>query len=115
MTINDYLHNNSIDEKTELTIVGTVKPRSIKNKASSLGMDFVLTDQRNELNCSFEGFTKGEFKEGETTLVKGYCPNLSNRLRLVITDYYTKHSMDTKEWEGKTNVARNAFGVQTYR
>lgn len=115
MTISDYLRNNQIDEKTELTIVGTIKPRSVRNKTTTLGKDFVLTDHRNDLSCSYEGFTKGEFREGETTLVKGYCPNMENRQKLVVKDYYTKHSMDTKEWESKTNVARNNYGVQSYR
>lgn len=62
MTIDDYLQNNSITDKTELTIVGTVKPRSVRMKATALGKDFVLTDHRNDINCSYEGFTKGEFK-----------------------------------------------------
>jgi|JI6StandDraft_1071083.scaffolds.fasta_scaffold11878_6 cytochrome c-type biogenesis protein CcmE len=62
MTITDYLNNRTITEKSELTIVGTIKPRSVRMSKTAMCKDFVLTDNRNELECTYNGMVKSEFK-----------------------------------------------------
>lgn len=51
MTIQDYVDMN-IDERTQYTIMGVIKPRSIK-LASGMGKKFVITDSVNELHCKY--------------------------------------------------------------
>lgn len=109
MTVSDYLANQTITEKSQLTIVGTIKPRSVRLSRTALCKDFVLTDARNELECTYNGMVKEEFKEGETTLVQGYCPDLQHKNRIIVKDYFTKHGMETKEWQSKENVSRRMY------
>lgn len=42
----------NIDEKTQYTIMGVIKPRSIK-LASGMNKKFTITDSVNELNCKY--------------------------------------------------------------
>ncbi len=51
MTIQDYIDLN-IDEHTQYTIMGVIKPRSIK-LASGMGKKFVITDSINDLHCKY--------------------------------------------------------------
>lgn len=55
MTIQDYI-DMTVDEKTQYTIMGIIKPRSIK-LASGISKKFTITDSVNELQCKFEGQT----------------------------------------------------------
>lgn len=55
MTIQDYVDMN-IDERTQYTIMGVIKPRSIK-LASGMSKKFVITDSVNELHCKYQGQT----------------------------------------------------------
>lgn len=73
ITIQDYL-DMAIDEKTQYTIMGVIKPRSVK-LASGLSKKFVITDSVNDLQCRYEGQTPTEVKEGDTAVVTAICPN----------------------------------------
>lgn len=55
MTIQDYI-DLTIDEKTQYTIMGVIKPRSIK-LASGMSKKFTITDSINELHCKYDGTT----------------------------------------------------------
>ena len=53
-----------------------------------------MTDFKEELDVVYKGLTKFEFKEGETLVMTAYCPDLTNRKKVVAIDYLTKHSME---------------------
>ena len=40
---------------------------------------FIMTDYAYDINCVFEGSLNVEFKEGETAIITGYCPNIANK------------------------------------
>lgn len=90
--------------------MGTIKPRSVRVSKTALGKEFVLTDNRNELECTYNGFAQSEFKEGEATIVQGFCPDLEHKNRIIVKNIITKHGMETKEWTEKSNVSRRAYG-----
>ena len=91
MSIEDYLSIN-INENTQYTITGLVKPKSIRI-STGLNKNFIITDTINDLKCRFEGFTTTELKEGDTAVITAYCPNTDNKHDLVVKDYLSKHSM----------------------
>ena len=40
---------------------------------------------------------KPEFKQGETTMAQGYCPDIRNKRRIIVEYFSTKHGTETKE------------------
>lgn len=55
MTIQDYV-DMAVDNKTQYTIMGVIKPRSIK-LVSGMNKKFIITDSVNELHCKYDGQT----------------------------------------------------------
>lgn len=60
-----------------------LKPRYFQyNKNRSVKLDgglnkrFTITDNTYDISCRYEGTTAAELKEGETTIITGYCPNV---------------------------------------
>lgn len=43
----------------------------------------MLTDFDNEVEVFYRGETKYEFKEGETMVLTAYCPDISNRNKVI--------------------------------
>lgn len=113
MTIQDYIDIN-IDEKTQYTIMGVIKPRSIK-LATGLNKRFTITDSVNDLNCKFEGGTNIEVKEGDTAVVTAICPNPEKKENIVVKTYLTKHSMEVTEWKTKNNVSSKSYGLEKFK
>lgn len=113
MTIQDYV-DMSIDEKTQYTIMGVIKPRSIK-LASGINKKFVITDSVNDLQCKYDGETPTEVKEGDTAIVTAICPNVLEKNSIVVKSYITKHSMELNEWKTKNNVSSKSYGLEKYK
>lgn len=55
MTIEDYLAQ-IVDEKTQYTIMGVIKPRSIR-LTGGMTKKFIITDSVNDIFCKYEGIT----------------------------------------------------------
>jgi len=74
---------------------------------------FKITDNMHELNCVFNGESKNEFREGELLVMESYCPNVTKKENIIIKDYLTKHSMETNEWEKKSAVDKQSYGIES--
>jgi hypothetical protein len=46
-----------------------------------------LTDYKNQLDFYYKGHMKFEFKEGETIVITGYCPDKSKKNQIVCVEY----------------------------
>jgi hypothetical protein len=55
---------------------------------------------------------KFEFKEGETIVVTGYCPDKAKKNQIVCVEYQTKHSMEINDWEDSSNKSRKNYGLK---
>jgi hypothetical protein len=42
-----------------------------------------------------------EFKEGETIVLTGYLPDITDKSKIICIEYMTKHSMEVNNWQGK--------------
>lgn len=72
---------------------------------------FIVTDFSEEIEVFYKGFAKFEFKEGETIVLTAYCPDLTNRKKVVAIDYLTKHSMEAQDWQSKSGKSRDNYGL----
>lgn len=52
-----------------------------------------MTDYKNSIDVLYNGLNKFEFKEGSTVVLTAYCPDPSDKSRIIAIDYMTKHSM----------------------
>lgn len=74
---------------------------------------FKITDNTYDISCSYNGFSKTEFREGELLVMESYCPNVSKKDNIVIKEYLTKHSMDSNEWDKKKAVDKKNYGLES--
>lgn len=112
MGISDYMDNDLLRESDIITVYGVLKSGSVKVKRGTQEIKFTLTDHKNSLEFYYKGHLKFEFKEGETIVVTGYCPDRSRPSQLVCVDYQTKHAMEVNDWQDSSNKSRNAFGLK---
>ena len=81
--------------------------------ARGLEKRFKITDNMYDVNCVFSGETKNEFREGELLVLESYCPNATNKQNIIVKDYLTKHSMESNEWDKKSAVDKQSYGVES--
>ena len=49
-----------------------------------------------------KGMARFEFKEGETIVLTGYLPDITDKSKIICIEYMTKHSMEVNNWQGKS-------------
>lgn len=76
-----------------------------------LNKRFTITDNTYDINCRYEGTTAAELKEGETTIITGYCPNVQSKENIIVNTYMTKHSMEKNDWDAKNKVSNKSYGL----
>ena len=74
---------------------------------------FKITDNAYDINCIYNGGSKNEFREGELLVMESYCPNMSKKENIVIKTYLTKHSMESNEWEKKSGINKQSYGLES--
>lgn len=114
MTIREYVHSTDVRENAVINLMGTVRPYSISYEPGTFKKKFTLTDSKYNLECTEEGISKFELSEGESIMLKGYCPDIKSKLRIVVKEYSTRHGMEVKEWVPKENISKKGYGIQAY-
>ncbi len=45
--------------------------------------------------------------------MESYCPNVARKENIIVKDYLTKHSMEANEWEKKSAVDKQSYGIES--
>eukprot|EP01017_Pseudomicrothorax_dubius_P032931 TRINITY_DN435_c0_g2_i2.p1 TRINITY_DN435_c0_g2~~TRINITY_DN435_c0_g2_i2.p1 ORF type:complete len:206 (-),score=30.05 TRINITY_DN435_c0_g2_i2:169-786(-) len=110
MQISDFYNNKYVKDNEVLKLMGIVKVGSVQIKRGSLELRFVLTDFENEVHVLYTGLNKFEYKEGETLVLTGYCPDIRQKQNVVAIDFMTKHALEQENWSSRSGVSRGSYG-----
>jgi len=83
-----YAEGKVISPDAKIKIGGLIKADSIKKDEKSLLIEFVLTDNANDINVKFEGLEPPMFRDEQGIVAEGYLQDKSN---FKATRLLTKH------------------------
>lgn len=104
LSLADYFANNFLKDNEIFQMYGVLKVGSVSLKRGSLDTRFTITDFKNNIEVFYTGAMKFEFKEGETIVITGYCPDIKNKNKVICVDYMTKHALEVENWEGNNSL-----------
>jgi len=111
MDVSGYYTNLSIKENELFKMYGILQKGSLHMKRGSLDTKFVLTDFKNQVEVTYNGVNKFEFKEGETLVITGYTPDNNKKNHIICIDYMTRHGMEVDSWQDGRGYSRENYGL----
>lgn len=45
--------------------------------------------------------------------MESYCPDIKKKSNIIVKNYLTKHSMESSEWEKKSAVDKQSYGLES--